>query len=205
MSIFKEKPLKYPLSFDEIKAIAKKEIEKYNIKTEKQWLHEYIPYLKSKDIHLPSHPDGVYKNRGWISWGDWLGTNNIRGTLCKYIVNEDFFKIWTVDMAYILGFWFADGNMRIRDGRKSFSICQMLSEKDLLQNILNVMGSKHPISCPKNREQATFEIYSKIMFDDLIYLGGRIKKTKDMKFPIIPKEYIYDFIRGYFDGDGSIK
>jgi len=25
---------------------------------------------------MPRHPDRVYKNKGWISWSDFLGTNN---------------------------------------------------------------------------------------------------------------------------------
>jgi len=28
---------------------------------------------------IPAWPDGVYKGRGWVSWGDWLGTRNRRG------------------------------------------------------------------------------------------------------------------------------
>jgi intein/homing endonuclease len=35
-------------------------------------------------------------------------------------------------------------------------------------------------------------------------LGGKECKSNDMIFPDIPKEYLADFIRGYFDGDGSI-
>ena len=25
---------------------------------------------------VPNHPNDVYKNKGWVNWGDWLGTNN---------------------------------------------------------------------------------------------------------------------------------
>ncbi len=28
---------------------------------------------------IPAWPNGVYKNKGWASWGDWLGTKNRKG------------------------------------------------------------------------------------------------------------------------------
>ncbi len=42
---------------------------------------EWIAWAKSgeKPEDTPAHPSGVYKDRGWISWGDWLGTGNRKG------------------------------------------------------------------------------------------------------------------------------
>jgi len=41
----------------------------------------------------------------------------------KYKVNDDFFKIWSHNMAYILGFWFSDGCIiDKKDGTQLFSI-----------------------------------------------------------------------------------
>jgi hypothetical protein len=39
---------------------------------------EYEKWAKSgkKPDDIPSHPNGVYKNEGWINWYDWLGTEN---------------------------------------------------------------------------------------------------------------------------------
>ena len=39
---------------------------------------------------------------------------------------------------------------------------------------------------------------------DLIELGLIPKKSLIMQFPEIPGEYFWDFIRGYFDGDGHV-
>ena len=38
---------------------------------------EYRAYYKSgnKPADIPSAPDKIYANRGWINWGDWLGTS----------------------------------------------------------------------------------------------------------------------------------
>jgi len=35
-------------------------------------------------------------------------------------------------------------------------------------------------------------------------LGGKERKSLDCKFPYVPKRFFPDFIRGVFDGDGSI-
>jgi len=36
---------------------------------------EWREYCKSgkKPINIPASPDKTYKNKGWISWGDFLG------------------------------------------------------------------------------------------------------------------------------------
>jgi hypothetical protein len=38
---------------------------------------EWRAYVKTKRLwgKVPANPDFVYRERGWVSWGDWLGTN----------------------------------------------------------------------------------------------------------------------------------
>ena len=67
------------------------------------------------------------------------------------------------------------------------------------------MGSNNPIRTPKSRPDSShFEINSKMIFEDLLALGGSPNKSKSIRMPKVPKEFIGDFIRGLFDGDGSI-
>lgn len=47
-------------------------------------------------------------------------------------------------------------------------------------------------------------IYSETIYNDIIKLGGKERKSLDVKFPHIPRKLIPDFIRGLWDGDGSI-
>jgi hypothetical protein len=56
------------LSFGE----AKKIVHKLNLKSQFEWRL----YLRSsaKLNNIPAHPDRSYKNKGWRSWPDWLGT-----------------------------------------------------------------------------------------------------------------------------------
>ena len=50
----------------------------------------------------------------------------------KYDINEDFFDVWSSKMAYVLGFWFADGYMRIE---KSYRILFCSNDKQILESI----------------------------------------------------------------------
>ena len=64
------------------------------------------------------------------------------------------------------------------------------------------MKSERPISSYPNSSQ--LRLNSKILSQDLINLGCIPKKSLVLGFPEIPKEYLCHFVRGFFDGDGSI-
>jgi superfamily II DNA or RNA helicase len=46
---------------------------------ELQSKNEWVKWAKSRERpdNIPANPPGVYKSKGWVSWGDWLGTNRI--------------------------------------------------------------------------------------------------------------------------------
>jgi superfamily II DNA or RNA helicase len=52
---------------------------------------EWVAWSKSdtKPHNIPANPPQVYKNKGWISWGDWLGTNNIAPQNRTYLPFEE--------------------------------------------------------------------------------------------------------------------
>ena len=52
--------------------------------------------------------------------------------------------------------------------------------------------------------KSCFEIISKTIFEDIIKLGGTPRKSKYISFPNVPEEYLPDFLRGLFDGDGCV-
>lgn len=119
------------------------------------------------------------------------------------LVNHDYFKIWSNNMAYIFGLWCADGYISSKNNTYQFSIKLHKNDKYLLQQILNEMQSKHKIY--ENEDNSClFVIGSKTIVNDIIKLGGKERKSLDLKFPKIPDEYSHDFIRGYFDGNGCI-
>jgi len=151
---------------------------------------------------VPSCPNRTYKNKGWVSWADWLGTNNVSGGFnCrKYHVDEDFFRTWTDDMAYVAGFWWADGCMK--DHRR-FDICQHKRDRYLLENIGHSMSSNYPVRESK-RGCCYLEISSEKLCEGLRCIGGICNKSKTIGFPCVPNKFMRDFIRGIFDGDGCI-
>ena len=121
--------------------------------------------------------------------------------------NEDFFKKWSSDMAYVLGFFIADGSIIINSrGARYIDLC--ITDKDLLLRIREVLGSNHKISeidKGKNCKMIyRLQIGSKEMFDDLLNLGLKTNKTGHEILPNVPKALFKDFIRGYFDGDGNV-
>lgn len=141
-----------------------------------------------------------------------------RGGWNRYSFQVDFFKRWSNEMAYVLGFLYADGN--ITDAATS-SRTQYIkfsnNEKEILEKIKSVLKAEHPIhSRPphtsvdkyghlyRSSESFHLRVGSKRMFADLIKLGLILNKSKVMKFPFVPPKYLGHFLRGYFDGDGTI-
>ncbi|MFZ2975672.1 MAG: LAGLIDADG family homing endonuclease [Candidatus Moraniibacteriota bacterium] len=121
--------------------------------------------------------------------------------------NENFFKKWTAEMAYVLGFFAADGCM-IRNNRGAHFIEFQITDKDILLKIKKLLGSNHKITERKNNIKwkiaYRLQIGSKAIFEDLLLLGMTPTKSKTIKFPEIPERYISHFVRGYFDGDGNV-
>ena len=115
-------------------------------------------------------------------------------------INEKFFKEQTPEMAYVLGFIYSDGN--IGNQHNHFSIAQ--KEPEILYKIKDLMSSEHQIIRKNNQDIYVLTVGNKIMVDDLLSLGLTPNKSLDAKFPALRKDLYCHFIRGYFDGDGSI-
>jgi len=122
-------------------------------------------------------------------------------------VNKDFFKKWTKEMAYVLGFFAADGYMTLNKRGAHFWNIQ-ITDKKLLEEIRRIVGSEHKISIRirKGKEKPIYrlQIGSKEMYEDLLQLGMKQGKTEGLAVPHVPKKYFSDFVRGYFDGDGNV-
>jgi hypothetical protein len=141
-----------------------------------------------------------------------------RGGHNKKSINHNFFKSWSPPMAYTLGFIFADG--AIFDARDSSRTCYVLlsnNDKYLLEQIKKAMSSSHSIYTRKPRtikfnsgkyykckESYVIRIGSKNIFTDLCNMGLSPRKSLTIKLPEIPTPFFSFFLRGYFDGDGSV-
>ena len=142
---------------------------------------------------------------------------DLRGGYNRKFVNEKFFKSWSPKMAYVLGFLFADGSiLNTEKSSRTFYVQFSNNDEDLIKQIKQTLSSKHNISRKETRLvkfkekhylcKATYSlrIGNKILCHDLKNLGLTHRKSLNMLFPKIPDKYFNFFLRGYFDGDGSI-
>lgn len=135
----------------------------------------------------------------------------------KYSVDKNYFKqINTEDKAYIFGLWSADGFL-YKEKTGSYRIGIELKEEDfeILQKIKNKIQYTGPIlfrsannrGNRNNHNHYSLKISNKNLFLDLEKHGCHQRKSKTLLFPkndIINEDLIYAYLRGYFDGDGSI-
>jgi len=122
----------------------------------------------------------------------------------KYHINIDFFKQWNEGMAYVLGFIFGDGSIRIRKEGSDLTIKS--KDRALLKSINEVMDSNYVIhKINGNRKLYRLTISRQEIVNDLLKLGVIPNKSLIMQFPIIQEVNLFHFVRGYFDADGHIR
>lgn len=136
----------------------------------------------------------------------------------KYPIVEDFFDIIdTEEKAYILGLLYADGYNQTE--RNSVSIGLKEDDKEILEKMTELIQPTKPLLClnlSNARKRVGFEnaqnqyrlvIANKHISERLVELGCGKAKTHNLIFPTeeqVPSHLIRHFIRGYFDGDGSV-
>lgn len=139
--------------------------------------------------------------------------------MSKYEYNKDYFEIIdNEDKAYWLGFLYADGcicrtykNDRLSSMHLELLLCT--ADKEHLFKFSNSINSNVPIKDRvsvyngKEYKSSRLTICSKKMCLDLIDHGCTPQKTYKVRLPSegdVPKQYMRDFLRGFFDGDGCI-
>jgi DNA-binding transcriptional regulator WhiA len=114
--------------------------------------------------------------------------------------------------AYWLGFIYADGSVYKSKDNISHHLTIKLSSKDSnhLHKFKKDFNLPQEIKLRKENgfsggfESARIRLVSKDLVNDLICHGCVPNKTFVLQFPKIDKTLFNHFIRGYFDGDGSI-
>lgn len=166
----------------------------YNINTgfPNKWIFGHFNYPENL---------GLYATKEYES-----GVNNpsYNKRYAEYKINESFFDKQTPESLWVLGFIFADGSLG-----KGYRIELTQKEPEILQKINVLMNSNYPITKRHNGGWSKEDIYrlrinSKRLYIALEKYGLHPNKSLDIKFPELDKSIINHFIRGYFDGDGSI-
>lgn len=131
----------------------------------------------------------------------------------KFFHNEDFFEVIdNEEKAYWLGFMYADGwvmDHSQRYGQDQFGISLKIDDEQHIRKFLTSIKATNPItydySSGRKHALAKVVLTSQKTVNDLIKHGCFKKKTFLLQPPTtIPDDLIPHFIRGFFDGDGSI-
>ena len=129
----------------------------------------------------------------------------------KYVLNEHYFdNIDSPRKAYLLGMLYADGCNHVN--RYAITLTLQEQDKDVIEFMKNEVEYEGPIrmqnlsqKSSKYKDQCILCIHSQHMSLQLEKLGVVQNKSLILKFPdFISDELVPHFIRGYFDGDGSI-
>lgn len=152
----------------------------------------------SKKYKLCRHKFSKYLNS--------IGINTKR----KLNIKEDIFNIIdTEEKAYWLGFLYADGYVCFDKNKKQYSVELGLKKSDFKHvfNFKNFLKTDKKIYYKDKTNSYKIQINSKLLVKDLINKGCISKKSLILIFPSkeqVPRNLLNHFIRGYFDGDGSI-
>jgi len=123
-------------------------------------------------------------------------------------IDENSLDNITTNTAYLLGLLCSDGSID-KDGY-GFQICS--KDLEIVKSAKTILNSNHKIVKISSFDKRSGKIYekynihfcSKKLTSHLRKLGLNNNKSFDCKMPPIPENYFWDFIRGLFDGDGSI-
>lgn len=126
----------------------------------------------------------------------------------KYYIKYDALSDWTELSSYLLGLTLSDGYIKRNSGPRNENALQFelaSYDIDILEKIKKYLNFEGPILY-SNRGTVKLCISNTRIIDDLIYKGIPISnKTKMASFPQkIPESMLNHFIRGLFDGDGSV-
>lgn len=140
-----------------------------------------------------------------------IGIRTFRDSKRLYPFDESFFKnIDTPESAYFLGLFYADGCVR-QGNNGQFLVKLALTDYDLVVLFREYIKSNKPILVSNQSKNSygtkpmyILEYSSMQMYNDLYNWGCVPNKTFILKFPDLPKNLVSHFIRGYFDGDGSV-
>ena len=109
--------------------------------------------------------------------------------------------------AYLLGLIYADGCLSLESNGIDARVTIALKDKDLIEAL-------HPYFCPDRKLYKQTTHYNTMSYSiinkntefikELRKLGITERKSLTLTYPEIPQELESNFIRGYFDGDGSV-
>lgn len=193
-------PKKYGIQYEDYEPI----FELYNSGLTLQKIHdEYYPQYTTDQINYIVREKGITRPNGKVS----------------HLNHNYFSEIDSVEKAYWLGLLTADGNVQYRKERgESYKITLDLNSEDeyLVEKFKNAINSNLNVHTYINNtsfqrkdgqphKMARITVHSAQMYKDLGKYGIVERKSLLLeKVPYIKDEYLSHYLRGFFDGNGSI-
>jgi hypothetical protein len=113
---------------------------------------------------------------------------------------------WSSELAYAVGLITADGSLSNNGRHINFTS----KDIDLIKNYQSCLGLDDITVGKKARARESVKNYYQIQFGDVIFyrwlesIGLHANKSKTISKVQVPDEYFFDFLRGEWDGDGTI-
>lgn len=168
------------------------------------WTKEEIEFVRNNIGKLTYEKIGRVINRSYSSIQSKVRYLPFKKKVKKYPVNSHFFKKWSSEMSYVLGFVAADGN--ICHSGKAHTLHIASDDIDVIEKIKPVMDYSGPIHKKlrlNGKISYSLRICDQTIFNDLKKLGITERKSLTLS-PKVNKAFVIDFLRGFFDGDGTV-
>lgn len=180
----------------------------------KDWLSKEY---QNKSVLQIAKDVGISK-QSMLKWFKKFDISRRQGELAHtkgvYSQNNNYFQVIdSAEKAYWLGFIMADGNITVsKSNSYKFQLNISTKDKDHIYKFADHIQYtrkivEYEVKSGFNEEQyslVTLKVDNKIFCENLIAHGIIPQKTGHERIPNIDQKYLIDFIRGYFDGDGSI-
>lgn len=153
--------------------------------------------ISLRDLSKKYHTDAGYQFKiHGIPTRSMGKQKSLTRTNCIHL-NWDFKSIETEEQAYITGLLFADGYI----SHKQIGLKLKKSDKKLIEKVKDYFSSE--IAMQESPSNFGFVISSDIACKNLKHMG-KGKSGDPLHIPQMNKSLIRHFIRGYFDGDGTV-
>jgi hypothetical protein len=187
-------------------------LESAGIGARRPWSHKEILWLR-----VLKSPEVQLRPCDWIFLDQHLGRSRseVRRQLIdlgliaygrRYAVNDLFFDAWSPEVAWVLGLLMADGHL----SRVGSTVHLSSVDRELVEKVRTCLQATHPIRVtdggPGHKGNKPLHVLAinrqrlRTAIDRVV--GGRLKAER-AHVPQVPAEFLRDFVRGYFEGDGS--
>ena len=156
---------------------------------------------------------------------NWRQHQGAANKITNDTARMDFFDSWTHEMAYVLGYIWADGCIQANRSGKVYALRFLCTESDtqLLRDVASALGYAGPLRTVEShvwvakhgrnpgrtyasKPTVQFSINSRHLAETLVHKHGLAprKSSLNLPFPNVPEQYLSSFARGNFDGDGCV-